>query len=239
MRSKTRRGAPASRRIVRIASKIALVGAAVSTVYRRAIKPWQHRWGATDEEVKMIMPGDELVEKPKFNTTRAVTINAPPEDVWPWLAQMGQGRGGLYTYDWLENLAGLDIHSIDWVVPEMQDLKVGDVIPLSPDGMGPVVKAVEPNKLLVTAANQDEMSLSWVWHLRDLKDGRTRLVARWRAHFDFGMMLNKETLNNLKKSPWPTLASLLVTGLLDIGEFIMERGMLIGIKKRAEHLAAG
>jgi hypothetical protein len=84
-----------------------------------------NRWGATDAEVAAAMPGDELVPDPQLGYTRAITIDAPPEDVWPWLVQMGQGRGGLYSYDGLENLVGCDIHSADRVIADFQQLAAG------------------------------------------------------------------------------------------------------------------
>ena len=80
------------------------------------------------------MPGDELVSRPMMGYTRAITIDAPPDDVWPWLVQIGQGRGGLYSFDGLENLVGCDIHSADRILPDFQRLEVGDLIRLGPPG---------------------------------------------------------------------------------------------------------
>lgn len=107
------------------------------------------RWGATDEEVGEALPGDDLVSDVDFVTTRAVTIAAEPAAVWPWIVQMGQGRGGMYTYDWLENMSGLDMHSADAILPEWQGLKVGDMVPLEPSGSGYQVVALEPERLLL------------------------------------------------------------------------------------------
>jgi hypothetical protein len=92
------------------------------------------RWGATPAEVSATMPGDELVPKPKIISTRAITIDAPPRDVWPWLVQIGQGRGGFYSYDALENLVRCDIHSSDRIIPQLQQLDPGDLILLAPAG---------------------------------------------------------------------------------------------------------
>ena len=89
---------------------------------------WYNRWGATDEELTRPMPGDDLVKAPKLGYTRAITIEAPPEQVWPWLAQIGQGRGGFYSFDGLENLIGCDIHSTDQILPDHQHLAAGDVV---------------------------------------------------------------------------------------------------------------
>ena len=85
------------------------------------LRPWYNRWGATEADVARSLPGDELVPAPMLGYTRAITIQAPVEQVWPWLAQMGQGRGGLYSYDRLENLAGCKIHSVDHILPELQN----------------------------------------------------------------------------------------------------------------------
>jgi hypothetical protein len=221
-------------RFTRNLSRLVLLVVSASALYRRVIKPWQERWGATDEEFHQAMPGDEVVANPNYQTTHAITIKAPPGEVWPWLVQMGQGRGGLYSYDWLENLTGLNIHSAEHIIPELQTLKVGDVIPLAPDGTGPTVEQIDQNSLLVTAAHDQGFSLSWVWALRELDNGSTRLVARWRAHYNVWMSINKQTIEGLEESPLQTISSLLVMLFLGPGEFIMERQMLLGIKKRAE-----
>src|SRR5208282_4695705 len=117
---------------------------AVLTTYLRLIRPWQLRWGATDDEVARPLPGDGDVSQPTFNATRAVTITARPEAIWPWLIQMGLGRAGWYSYDLLDNLGR---PSAERIMPEFQHLAVGDLIPVSPDGKaGQWVKAFEPNR---------------------------------------------------------------------------------------------
>ncbi len=109
-----------------------------------------NRWGALDGEVTDPMPGDGLVPQPQLGYTRAVEIAAPPQQVWPWLVQMGQGRGGLYSFDGLENLVGCDIHSADRVLPDHQVLQVGDLVRLGPVGYPCFrVAAVEPGASLV------------------------------------------------------------------------------------------
>ncbi len=110
---------------------LAVLGAVAIGVYLRFIRPWQLRWGATDEEVARAMPGDEVVTSPMFNATRGVTINAQPEEIRPWLVQIGCKRAGWYSYDWIDNLG---IPSANRIVPELQHLEVGDLIPFSPDG---------------------------------------------------------------------------------------------------------
>ena len=131
-------------------------GSTVSTlaalVYYFVLRPRCLRWGATDEEIGRDLPGDELLPDPVGYVTRGITINTSPVNVWLWLVQMGQGRGGFYSYDWLENLFGLDIHNADRIVPEWQELAVGDIVRMHPNG-GSMVAAVEPYRALVLYTN--------------------------------------------------------------------------------------
>jgi hypothetical protein len=194
------------RGVARLLRPLAALGAAFPWVYFLAIRPWHRRWGATDEEVRMALPGDELVPEPGYQHTRAVTIQAPAEAAWPWLAQIGQGRGGFYSYDWLENLAGCDIHSADRIHPEWQDPRPGDTLAVL-RGWGPNLAAVEPGRALVIE--------QWgTYAIRPIDEGTSRLIARGR-----------------QPGGWPSLAYLLT---LEIPHFIMERGMLLGLKARAE-----
>jgi hypothetical protein len=200
------------------------------SAYLLVVGPWQRRWGATQAEVAMPMPGDERVRQANFATTRAITIQAPPQQVWPWLAQMGQGRGGLYSYDLLENLVGLDFHSAGRILPEFQELKPGAVIPLEPGGTGYRVVEVEPNRQLVLYAAEADFGSSgvslaggestWVFLLQPVGAQATRLVVRWRARFPYW------------RSNRPLI--FLVGLALDPVEFLMERKMMLGIKQRAE-----
>ena len=96
------------------------------------LRAWYNRWGATEEETRRALPGDELVTLSQMGYTRSVVIHAPATRVWQWLVQIGQGRGGMYSYDGLENLAGCNIHMVDRIVPELQELKTGDLIRLGP-----------------------------------------------------------------------------------------------------------
>lgn len=111
-------------------ARVSLVGAAATAAL--LARPRLLRWGATGQECGEALPGDELIEHADLTATRAITIHAPADDVWPWSAQLGQGRGGFYSYDFLENLVGCDIHSADRIVPEWQDVAVGDAIRLAP-----------------------------------------------------------------------------------------------------------
>src|SRR4030067_2800213 len=114
------------------------------------LRSWYHRWGATGAEVTQPLPGDELVPSPMLGYTRAITIQAPPERVWPWLAQLGQGRVGLYSYDGLENRAGCDIHSVERILPELQDPQVGELIRLWPKGYPCFAMAsIEPGRAMI------------------------------------------------------------------------------------------
>jgi hypothetical protein len=206
----------------------ALVGStlAVSPLLRN----WYNRWGATDGEIQQKLPGDELVPDPLLGYTRAITIQAPMERVWPWLAQMGQGRGGLYSYDGLENLVGCKIHSVEHVIPELQDPQVGVLIRLGPQGYPCfAVASIDPGRALVLISanpqtgepvlylDQGDKGYSiatWQFVLQPQDENTTRLLARQRLSFspDF---------------KW-------VWRLTEPVGFVMERKMLLGIRRRAE-----
>jgi hypothetical protein len=187
-----------------------------------------NRWGARPNEVDGLLPGDELVAAPDLGYTRALTIDAPVADVWPWLAQIGQGRGGLYSYDGLENLVGCRIHSADAVLPEHQSLRPGDVVRLGPEGYPSFrVAAVDPPGTLVLlgagpdsaertgGTGEDDTQATWQWVLRRVDGGdRTRLVVRQRLRC--------------------TRAQRLMWRVVEPIGFVMERRMLHGIKQRAE-----
>src|SRR6201993_1687869 len=126
-------------------------------------------WGATDEEVSGKLPGDELLPDPDLVSTRAVTIDAPPGAVWPWLVQMGSGRGGAYTYDWIENLLGLNMHSASRILPQFQDLKVGDELPLGSGGPVMRVEVLDPPRALAIRTTDQ----NWVWIFALLPDAES------------------------------------------------------------------
>jgi hypothetical protein len=147
---------------------LAMAGGVALATYPRW-RPWCITWGATPDEAVSDLPGDDLVPEPDLVTTRAISIAAPPAAVWPWLAQMGPDRGGVYTYDWIENLLGLGVHSVDEVVPEFQNLQVGDAQHLG--NSGPVLRAavVHPDEALVL--DSDDGNWSWAFVLSDVRHG--------------------------------------------------------------------
>jgi hypothetical protein len=169
------------------------------------------------------MPGDELVPDPKLTATHAITINADTGAIWPWVVQIGQGRGGLYSYDWLEKRMGLNISNVDRILPEFQQLKAGDTILLGPQGPQVPVSAVESEHFLVLGGSDPTIGgASWVFLLKPLDEGHTRLVVRMRA--DFKM---------------PPVIAPLFHFVLEPVHFIMERKMLLNIKRLAEQTVAG
>jgi hypothetical protein len=175
-------------------------------------------WGATAEEVSRKLSGDELLPEAGLVSTRAVTVDAPPAAVWPWLVQMGSGRGGAYTYDWIENLLGLHMHSARQILPQYQDLKVGDELPLGPGRPVMRVEVCDPEQALAVRVADG----NWVWIFAlAAEDGRTRLISRNRIATP-GASAPVRVFNLLVMEP---------------GSLIMERKMLLGIKQRAEDLA--
>jgi hypothetical protein len=188
---------------------LAIAGAAVGAAYL-SLRPWMLRWGATDDEVRKELPGDALVPGMPMASTRAVTINAPVEDVWPWLAQIGQDRGGFYSYEWLENLAGCRMRNADRIHPEWQHREIGDTVRMH-WAFGLPVARFEPKRALVLKG--------WgAFVLERLDERRTRLLAR--GH---------------RKPGLPGVWDLL---LIEIPHFVMERRMLLGLKARAERASA-
>jgi hypothetical protein len=196
----------------------AIGGAAAA--YVLVARPWHLRWGATGQEYDAPLPGDELIANADLKATRAITIHASAARVWPWIAQMGQGRGGFYSYDFLENLVGCNIHSADRIVPEWQNVAVGDEVRLAPE-VGLVVALLEPGRSLAlrggipigkTAPPYD---FTWAFALRDQPDETTRLLVRERYAYT---------------RPWARL----IVEPAEAISFVMSQKMLRGIKGRAE-----
>ena len=195
----------------RVAGGLAI---AVAVVYWRLLRQPVLRWGATQPEASGRLPGDELLEGADGVATRAIDIDAPASAVWPWLAQMGPSpRGGAYTYDWIENLLGLDMHSTDRVLPQFQHPQVGDTIGFGSNRMR--LARVEPGR--VRAWRSEDGNWVWTFVLRS-EDGRTRLISRNRFRL-------------------PTLAARIGMTPMEPASLLMERKMLLGIKQRAERLA--
>jgi hypothetical protein len=197
-----------------------LVILTVAALYWFPIRRWMNQWGATSSDLARVMTGDSLLPDWTYSGTTAVTVNAAPEHIWPWLAQLGYQRGGLYSYDWLDRLFGyLDRPSATRILPEFQHLAVGDKIPL---GRGPSwpVAALEPNRALVLDM-RNMRGLDWVWQfgLYPVDESRTQLVSRSRVR---------------AQAMW----SRLLTHMIEPAGFLMTRRMLIGLKERAEALRA-
>ena len=200
-----------------LAGVIAVFGGVA--LYRLQLRPWMYTWGASDEEIAAVLPGDELVAAQTPRTTRALTIDAPISAVWPWLAQIGEDRGGFYSYSVLERAVGAHIANANTIHPEWQDVHVGDTVWLARrygDAARQVVAAVVPGSHLVLMSPDDfervlqgdKASGAWGFHLRH-KDGWTRLIVRGSGgavgHIAF-----------------------------DLPHFVMEQKMMRGIRDRAE-----
>jgi hypothetical protein len=203
-----------------LAGLMAAVG--VFALYRGGLRPWMYRWGATDDEVGAKLPGDELIATTTAATTRALTIDAPIDDVWPWLAQIGEGRGGFYSYSWLERAVGAAIHNADTVHPTWQDVHIGDTVWLARrygESARLLVVAVEPNSHLLLMSPDDfervqsgaKAGGGWGFYLRE-HDGWTRLVVRGSG-------------------------GAVGHAVFDIAHFVMERKMMHGIRHRAEQMS--
>ena len=174
-------------------------------------------WGAQPDEVSRRLPGDELLPGAGIVATRAITIDAPPAAIWPWLVQMGSGRGGVYTYDWIENLFGLDMRSARRILPQYQGVKVGDEFPLGPGRPAMRIAVLDPERTFTLRFADG----NWVWIFAlSAEDGHTRLISRNRI---------------AAAGAWP--ARLFGMLVMEPGSLIMERKMLLGVKERAEDLA--
>jgi hypothetical protein len=182
------------------------IGAGLVAAYLAVGRPLMLHWGANCEELHKPLPGDELVPGPAVQSTRAVTIDAPADAVWPWLAQIGQDRGGFYSYECLENLAGCHMHNADEIHPEWQQRTLGETVYLHPRTGLPVAR-FDPGRVFALK--------NWgAFVLEPVCSDRTRLIARGRTPRGAGSIVNAL--------------------LMEIPHFVMERKMLLGIKRRAE-----
>jgi hypothetical protein len=200
----------------------AVGGAAVASML--AVRRWQLQWGATGQEAAGSLPGDDIIADPDLTATRAITADTSAGQVWPWIAQLGQGRGGFYSYDFLENLVGCDIHSANRIMPDWQDVGPGDQIRLAPQ-VALAVATVEPGQSLVlrggvpTGNTSPPYDFTWAFVLKGEPGGATRLLVRERYAFT---------------RPWARV----VVEPVEAVSFVMTQKMLRGIRDRAEHSAA-
>lgn len=200
--------------------RVMAIGVAAAFVF--LARPRYLRWGATDQETDQPLSGDDLIAAPDLTSTRAITVHTSADRVWPWVAQLGQGRGGFYSYDSLENLVGCDIHSADHIAPEWQGVEVGDQVRLQPE-VPLEVAAVEPGRSLVLRGGVQmgnvppPYDFTWAFVLREQPDGMTRLLVRERYAYT---------------RRW---APILVE-LTELISFVMSQKMLRGIRDRAEAL---
>lgn len=214
---------------------IAAFSIALLIVFRPFLRRWYLHWGATESENARHLPGDELVPHPRVKYTRGITIQATPERIWPWLAQLGQNRAGLYSYEQLENLVGCDIHNADRIVPEFQQISVGDQVRLGPAGYPfYTVLGVHANEALILAAadvipEADGLSLpnplpeeytlaNWVFYLQPITSHSTRLLVRGWLDYEPNSWKNWFV--------WRVVTEPIA--------FVMERKMMREIKKRVE-----
>jgi hypothetical protein len=194
-------------------SALAVVGMA-GAAYVRAYRPWQLAWGATREEVARWLLGDEIVSKPTFNATRAITVQATPEQIWPWLLQVGVTRAGWYSYDLLDNLGRPSAREI---IPALQARAVGDVVPMSPDGrQGLEILSLDLPYSMLWGTLPDT---TWVWFMEPQPDGSTRLITRIRMRYRW-------------LSP-----SIAFSLLIEVADIWMIRRMLLNLRERAESLS--
>lgn len=204
------------------------VGIAAVVAWRRFATPWHQRWGASDDEVQMPLPGDDLVAEPAEQVTRAISIEAPPEAVWPWIVQIGADRGGFYSYERLENLFGLDIHNADRIVPDWQEREVGDLVYADAKGSGGwYVMQVVPGEALVLLVGDVEAGrplrrdqglkweFLWTFAVRPAHGGMSRLLVRERTAFG-------SPLTRIAMAP------------IGVVSFLMTQKTLREIKARAE-----
>jgi len=200
--------------IKKLLAVLALLGL-VLAVYLTWARPYQLRWGATDTEVNQQMPGDEINRHPTFLATRAITIEGTPEQIWPWLLQMGYGRAGFYAYDIFENIGSpRGIRSADSIVPELQQFKVGDDMPISPAG-GLSFYAIEPNQYLIWKGDEDYGG--FIWAMYPLDNNHTRLISRARLSYS-----------------WDQPVQLAFDLLTEFSDHLAVRKILQGVKGRVE-----
>ena len=206
-----------------IGGVIAATATLALVIYIFILRAWHLRWGSTNSELTEPLPGDEVKPIAGIQVTHAITVNASPSDVWRWLVQIGQDRGGFFSYDWIESLFGLRVHNLEMIRPELQNIKVGDFIRSAPIGWlggrldgkaGWHIVRLEPETVLVL---RDEIENgSWSFILRLSGPDRTRLIIRARGNKPRGLTKFFHYI------------------FFEPAHFIMERKMLITLKRLAE-----
>lgn len=180
--------------------------------YLLIIRPWHLRWGAINKEVELALAGDEIVQKPNFNATRGITINASHKQIWRWIIQIGSKRAGWYSIDWIDNQR---IKSSTIILPQFQTIEIGQFIPFTPDQKnGMWVKEFKAYDYILWM--DKDKNATWLWHLLPTIDGKTRLLTRLRTKYNW-------------KGVW-----IVYYLIYDIGDIIMMSYCMKGIKSRAE-----
>jgi hypothetical protein len=194
-----------------------------TAVYLIFLWPWMRTWGATEAEINAVLPGDEIVPEANIRSTKGITVQAPPQAIYPWLLQIGVDRGGMYSYDWLENLFGLNVHTTEQIVPEYQNVQIGDFWRFTPQdyvlspGPGLYVQQLIENEAVllcfgVEGKPNEPCINTWQFVLAPQADGSTRLLLR------SNMAIEQE-------------APIKLTYFV---QFIMERKMLLTLRELAE-----
>ena len=194
-------------------------GGAAIAAFALWVRPWGLHWGATEDEVQVAALGDELVSSPHFDATRAVSIRAPAEQVWPWLVQIGRGRAGWYSYDRLDNEGHPSARTL---IPAFQHMDLGDVVPMmikkTGEPFGPSVLALDPPHVMLWGDTEDPHRFTWLWWLREDGTGETRLITRVRCRYSI-------------RDPMTAL-------VMEFADTIMMRRCMLNIGERAEAAAA-
>ncbi len=189
---------------------------ALFAIYLLAFRPFALHWGSTPEEGARAMPGDSLVRSPYFCATRAITIEGRPEDIWPWLVQMGYDRAGFYGYDLIENIGSKSgIHSAESIVPALEHPKTGDVLPISAVA-SLIFDSIQPDKYLIWRSAATPIDGSFTWALYPVGENRTRLISRIRLRYHW------------------TDRRLLLDLFTDFADHVAVPQILLGIKDRVE-----
>lgn len=194
------------------------------------ITPWlrdaHSHWGLSVADAQRTYPGDELVPTPRWSWTHGVEIAAEPQAVWPWLAQIGATRGGFYSYQWLENLVGCDVHNAEVIHPEWE-MRVGDELYIHPKAPALKIAALERDRWLLAHGAADEQAraagrpwaaVTWLFYLEPLADGKCRCISRYRVDYA------DDLRTRLSFGP----------SLLEPIGFAMDRRMLLGIRERVQ-----